>query len=263
MKQRTLFSSSIIHSYIIIIIILFSILTRITFCSVDPNFEACKPQTCGNGQNISYPFYIKGKQEPFCGYPKFELTCDHNGFPILNTSRTQYIVDEICYDSQSLRVSIPAFSKPNTTECVAPLHNFSQYSRRFSVASMQKEVLLFQGCDSRSILQGMKDIMIMCYGENKTSSVVALYREDPKLSIAYEKCKGGVVSTRVEDDKGGIEDALKRGFVLNWTASSCDECKSSGGRCGFDQDPHIYAFRCYCPDKVQSLICDDALTQPG
>lgn len=246
MNQKT-FLFALIHFYSI----LFSLLTTITFSSVDPSFEACEPKTCGNGQNISYPFYIIGKQEPFCAYPGFELTCAENGFPILNTqSNNQYIVQEIFYNNQSLRVSIPMFSQPSTSVCIPRIRDFSNYSRRFSVAPKQKDVLLLYGCDLSSLPEEMKDHRIGCYAENKTRSVVALYREDPNLGLALRNCKTGVANTTVEDERGGIQDALKRGFLLSWTATNCDECMKSGGRCGFDQNPDTYAFRCYCRDGV-------------
>ncbi|KAJ1398327.1 Wall-associated receptor kinase, galacturonan-binding domain [Sesbania bispinosa] len=250
MKPLSLCSPLIIHSYTT----LFFLLTTTAFSSVDPKYQACEPKTCGKGPNISYPFYIKGKQEPFCGYPRFGLTCGENGFPILNRrNNTQFIIHEIFYESESLRVSIPAF-----TDCVAPMRNLTSSGRRFSVAHNQKEVLLFYGCDLTSLPKRMQENTIGCYAGNRTRSVVALYREDANLSIAAKNCEGRVVNTTVEGEveKGGIKEALQRGFVLNWTASYCGDCSNSGGRCGFDLDKRIYAFRCYCPDRVDATRCD-------
>ncbi|MED6174302.1 hypothetical protein PIB30_067839 [Stylosanthes scabra] len=101
---------------VIISIILYSVLSRTSFCSyVDPHFLACEPQTCGN-QSIRYPFYIQGIQESFGGYPGFAISCDtNNGFPILNLSSTPYIIHQIFYHNQSLRVSNAAFSSTNNT----------------------------------------------------------------------------------------------------------------------------------------------------
>jgi len=79
--------SLLLYSYII----LFYLLTTTTLCSVSPKFEACEAKTCGN-QSISYPFYIIGLQQPFCGYPGFGISCNNTiGFPILNLSNTEYI----------------------------------------------------------------------------------------------------------------------------------------------------------------------------
>ncbi|KAG6412953.1 hypothetical protein SASPL_125648 [Salvia splendens] len=36
-----------------------------------------------------------------------------------------------------------------------------------------------------------------------------------------------------EDEVVDVAAILRRGFVMNWTASDCSECQESGGRCGF------------------------------
>ncbi|KAL1357939.1 hypothetical protein AAHE18_05G290500 [Arachis hypogaea] len=100
----------------------------------------------------------------------------------------------------------------------------------------------------------MQDHSIGCSAENRTGSVVALYGDDGEnLKLAKKNCRGTVSVTRVEDEKGGVEEALRRGFLMNWTAKNCSECSNSGGRCGFDQDH--YAFRCYCRDRIDSENC--------
>ncbi|XP_072093709.1 LEAF RUST 10 DISEASE-RESISTANCEUS RECEPTOR-LIKE PROTEIN KINASE-like 2.4 isoform X3 [Arachis hypogaea] len=261
MKQRTLLSTLssfysfplIIRSYIIIF---FLLLTRSTVCSVNPKFQACEPKTCGgdtNHQNISFPFYIISKQNSYCGLPDFGLTCSHDGFPIVNLAGDLYTVQNIFYNNQSLRVSIPALSGLSTTECIAPVRNFTGHSKRFSVASKQKQVLLFYGCEN------MQEHSIGCSAENRTRSVVALYGDDvDNLKLALKNCRGTVRVTRVEDEKGGVEEALRRGFLMNWTAKNCSECSNSGGRCGFDEED--YAFRCHCRDRIDSESC---YSEPG
>ncbi|KAJ1398319.1 Wall-associated receptor kinase, galacturonan-binding domain [Sesbania bispinosa] len=246
------FCSPLLQSYIIF----FSLLTTLTFSSVDPKFQACEPKTCGNGQNISYPFYIQGTQEPFCGNPGFELSCGKNGFPILNLINTNYTIHQIFYNNNTLRVSNPVFSQSNTTACIAPTQNITVGEYRFRFAPNQRDLLLFYGCDITSAGEEMQEHRIGCSTENRTSSVVAFYREDQNLSLMRENCKGSrLVNTVVEDGKGGIQEALKKGFILNWNASNCSECTNSGGRCGFDLDPDTYAFRCYCPDRVHAVKC--------
>ncbi|KAL5075433.1 hypothetical protein RYX36_014417 [Vicia faba] len=98
-----------------VLITLFYFLTTITLSyAVDPYFEACEPKTCGN-QTITYPFYIKGIQETFCGYPGFGIACDNTiDFPILNLSNTFYTINQILYQNHSFRVSNPMFSRTNT-----------------------------------------------------------------------------------------------------------------------------------------------------
>ncbi|XP_058760801.1 LEAF RUST 10 DISEASE-RESISTANCE LOCUS RECEPTOR-LIKE PROTEIN KINASE-like 1.2 [Vicia villosa] len=249
------FSSPLIYSYCITI---FYFLTTTTLSyGGDPKFEACEPKTCGN-QTISYPFYIKGIQESFCGYPGFGVTCDNTiGFPILNLSNTLYTINQIFYQNHSFRASNAIFSRPDTKKgCLLfpPTQNLSFPTNLFYLAQNQTEVRLFFGCDLPITLQRNK---IGCSAENKTSSVVALYAGDKNVSFVSKNCKDEVVYARVENGvEGGIREALRNGFRLNWIAGDCRECNSTGGRCGFDAD--AYAFRCYCADRVHARKCDPA-----
>ncbi|CAI8605061.1 unnamed protein product [Vicia faba] len=254
-KKRSLFISSlVIYPYCIT---LFYFLTTITLSyAVDPYFEACEPKTCGN-QTITYPFYIKGIQETFCGYPGFGITCDNTiGFPILNLSNTFYTINQILYQNHSFRVSNPMFSRTDTKKgclSLSPTQNPSFPNNTFYLAHNQTEVRLFFGCDSSKLPRTLQRNKIGCSAENETSSVVALYGDDKNAS--FLSCRDDVVYTRVENGlKGSIQESLRKGFRLNWIASDCRECNSTGGRCGFDAD--IFNFRCYCTDRVHAAKCD-------
>ncbi|KAL2324127.1 hypothetical protein Fmac_023185 [Flemingia macrophylla] len=255
MNQNTLFftlkpfSSPLILSYII----LFHLLATNSSCSVDPKYEACPPKSCGN-QSISYPFYIDGIQNPFCGYPGFGISCDPKGFPTINLSDTQYIIHQILYQNKTLRVSNLAFS--NTTKgCLPRTHNLTS-SNLFDVAPNQKGVILFYGC---GLPASLKEHRVGCYAENESRAVVALYEEDNKnIRLVSDSCMrtSEVVATTVADENGGIQESLRKGLWLTWTASDCNQCTSTGGRCGFDLDPLVYTFRCYCADRVHAAKCD-------
>ncbi|KAK7357751.1 hypothetical protein VNO80_17047 [Phaseolus coccineus] len=243
--------SPITHSCIII----FHLLAQITSCQVDPKFLACAPKTCPNSnQSISFPFYIQGTQEPYCGNPGFEISCAPHGLPILNLSHTQYFIRQIFYQNQSLRVSNAAFStmQSNTTKgCLVPTQNLTLPTTNvFRVALNHTDVVLFYGCDASSL----DERRVGCSAENETSSVLALDKRDKNVSFVAKNCKGGAVDTVVEDGSEGVGEALRKGFLLSWTASNCTVCNNTGGRCGFDSD--MFTFRCYCTDRVHSAKCD-------
>ncbi|MED6173862.1 hypothetical protein PIB30_063644 [Stylosanthes scabra] len=253
------------HLHIVVITIMFLVHIQIkqSLSSImDPNFTACEPVNCGQGPNISYPFYITGKQKPLCGYPGFDLTCATNGFPILDLINNQYIIQQIFYNNNSIRVSNPAFSPPkNSHQCILPTQNLTVGKYRFRLAPKQRKVFLFYGCDLTKLPEEMKERRIGCSVDGNgtsNSSVVGLYEEDTNLRrLAEEKCRGGWVNTTVGDDDlgGNVREGLLKGFVLNWNASNCSTCSNSGGRCGFDTSSAVYAFRCFCPDRVHAAQC--------
>ncbi|KAK7357750.1 hypothetical protein VNO80_17046 [Phaseolus coccineus] len=201
-------SSPITHSSIII----YCLLAQITSCQVDPKFLACAPKTCPNSnQSISFPFYIQGTQEPYCGNPGFEISCAPHGLPILNLSHTQYFIRQIFYQNQSLRVSNAAFSsmQSNTTKgCLVPTQNLTLPTTNvFRVAPNHTDVVLFYGCDASSL----DEQRVGCSAENETSSVLALDKRDKNVSFVAKNCKGGAVDTVVEDGSEGVGEALRKG----------------------------------------------------
>ena len=93
MNQKCFLTSSyhhlLIKSYYFLF---FSHLTQIAFSFLDPKFQSCQPQSCGNGPNITFLFYIRDRQLDFCGFPLFDIFCGVNNYPFLNLFNNHYII---------------------------------------------------------------------------------------------------------------------------------------------------------------------------
>ena len=236
----------------------FSHLTQIAFSSVDPKFQSCQPQSCGNGPNITFPFYIRERKLDFCGFPRFDVFCGVNNYPILNLSNNHYIIHEIFYNNDSLRVSDPAFLSSNSTNCFPRTKNLRLQGNRFDLVPSQTDLFLLFGCDLESLPQRLNSYRIGCSGENNSierRSVLGFHGNGSDLmdAVGSNKCENGTVKATVEDTKEGALGALRRGFLLKWTATNCSTCEKSGGKCGFNWD--LFSFQCYCPDGPQSWNC--------
>ncbi|XP_061979661.1 LEAF RUST 10 DISEASE-RESISTANCE LOCUS RECEPTOR-LIKE PROTEIN KINASE-like 1.2 [Populus nigra] len=224
----------------------------------DPQFLACNPESCGDGQNINFPFYIRNKQEPSCGYPGFSLSCNNKSKPVLKLSNNEYIIHEIYYQNQSLRVSNAAvFGK--STSCIPQIQNMSLADDRFHLPSNRASLFLLYNCNS-TLLANDSELLnykVDCFGENGTVSTLAMLDDDPLLGPASDKCETGAVAPvdvyRGENVGSERMLLLERGFVLNWIASNCSICEESGGKCGFDNA--TYHFKCFCPDRPHSRAC--------
>ncbi|KAI9120114.1 hypothetical protein K1719_008762 [Acacia pycnantha] len=263
MIQYHLFSSS----FFIFFVFLYSLTRFITLCSsVNPNFEACNPSTCGN-QTIKYPFYIQGRQRSFCGYPGFGLICSDNGFPILNISKYQYVIHEISYPTQSIRVSdSPTNATSSSSSCAIPrIHNITLDGTRFSYGSNQRNLFLLFGCNLGLLPRNFWKYRVGCSAENETISVLGMTEDGRDLRYASEKCNGSlVVQTKIGNETKGGEingDVVRRGIALNWVVANCSLCEETGGKCGFDSNHSAYSFKCFCPDRDHALKCDPSL--PG
>ncbi|XP_041014005.1 LEAF RUST 10 DISEASE-RESISTANCE LOCUS RECEPTOR-LIKE PROTEIN KINASE-like 1.2 [Juglans microcarpa x Juglans regia] len=237
-------------------ILFFSFQPRKSFGVDNPYFQACGVHsTCGDGQNISFPFYIQDKPRFLCGYPGFQLSCNNNGQPTINISNSNYTIHNISYESHILRVSNAAFSN-STNDCIPLAENISLRGIRFELAPYQSHVHLLYGCNSSlQLRRSALDFYPGCDGGNKNVPVLALHERDPKLRYVSERCTTRVVAP-VEAHEGDIRESLRSGFLVKWKASDCSICKESGGRCGFDR--MTYLFKCFCPDRPHASHCHPA-----
>lgn len=230
---------------------------------MDFHFENCSvPKTCG-GQNISFPFFIPGQQEPYCGFPGFQLSCI-DGYPTLQLAGDEYLVHNISYQHQTLVVSNAALSNSNTSVCIPLVQNLTFPTDQYDLVENQKEIVLLYDCNSALVDDDESfsdEYKIGCFKQTlarrNSSSVLALPGDRQQLlANVSDKCGREVVVTPVEDyatNELDIEEVLKRGFKLKWLASDCSRCRNSGGKCGFDSESRH--FLCFCPDRPHLVSC--------
>ncbi|TXG57328.1 hypothetical protein EZV62_018641 [Acer yangbiense] len=256
-------------------IFIFFLLTRSSTtasgATVDSHYLACVNKTCGDGQNISFPFYIKDQQQSFCGFPGFELSCNKAGNPILRLpdSDIQYIIHHIFYNNQTLRVSNSAFwdtksstsgSGGNHCDVFSLLKNLSLPSdHQFELVGDHKtQVSVLYNCssggDNRTLPERLVSKKVDGCWNGDHDSVVAVDEDDPDLGLARENCTELMVEP-VEGYGGELAmiTRLRRGFMMKWKASDCSVCEKSGGKCGFDNS--TFHFKCFCPDRPHAWNC--------
>ncbi|CAH2037009.1 unnamed protein product [Thlaspi arvense] len=239
-----------LHKIFVTFIFHFILLATETF-SLDPKFEACEPQSCGKGPEISFPFYLSGRQESFCGYPSFELSCDdEQELPVLGISGEDYVINNISYLTQSLQV---VNSRASRDPCPSPMHNLTLHRTHFSVISSHINFSIFYNC-SDHLLEDFTTYPLTCSGNASLRSFGVFGRESlgKENKSASGSCQKQVDVPVSASGESGVNlfagmpytEILKRGFILNWTAHSCFRCNSSGGRCGtVDKE-----FVCLCPN---------------
>lgn len=238
-----------------VFIIFFIISTPLTL-SLDQKFEACAPKSCGEGPNISYPFWISHSHKPFCGYPGFGISCKDE-YPILRISNDDHIIREISYQSHSFSVANAAVYK---VKCPIPLHNFSLDRTPFTYTSDHIGFFFFYNCTS---LPPSYSYPIQCFGQSKLHSFAAFHDGFLELmNFSVNSCQSSVeVPVDFSSKDGDFSEllrknysaVLKMGFTLNWSAQNCSNCEASGGRCGFESNE----FLCLCPDGSHLETCKE------
>ncbi|KAK9934698.1 hypothetical protein M0R45_021833 [Rubus argutus] len=255
MNHQTLFFSPSIN----LCILIFFVISETSF-AVDFHYQNCSvPTTCG-GQNISFPFILTGGQkQPFCGYPGFQLSCnEEDGYPFLRLAGNDYRIHNISYQNQTLIVSNAVFS--DSDGCLPLVHNITFPIDRYKLAPNQKEIILLYNCNSSLVDESFSKYKIGCFEalSGSSTSVLALPRDEHQLfNNVSDKCGREAMVAPVEGyastvgNELGVEVALRRGFMLKWSASNCSRCELSGGECG-----HIDGyFSCFCPDRPHNVRC--------
>uniref|UniRef100_A0A7N0ZTN0 non-specific serine/threonine protein kinase n=1 Tax=Kalanchoe fedtschenkoi TaxID=63787 RepID=A0A7N0ZTN0_KALFE len=232
--------------------------SQICLCVFD-KFEKCAPIPCGDIPDVSYPFYIQDKQPSYCGQQGFNLSCTRGSLRLSIVSNT-FLVRQIFYHNRSLRVSDAGFLNIAQT-CSPPARNLSLGGIRFNFTTGREHWAgLYSDCPSKLPPNLTSSAFrVNCTVSGGKAPILAVLGGDPRAGFGVSGCKKSVW-TRVEVDGGGFsdkwrgyEEAVRRGLVLNWKATNCSHCRSTGGRCGFDEKD--YRFWCYCPDRAHPIAC--------
>ncbi|KAM1140027.1 hypothetical protein ACFX19_040848 [Malus domestica] len=85
---------------------------------------SCPPSSCGNIQNISYPFRLQDDPKN-CGESMYNLFCEDN-VTVLRINSGRYYVKSINYNNNTIRVVDPGFDHNNCSS--VPLYSLSSDS---------------------------------------------------------------------------------------------------------------------------------------
>ncbi|RVW87546.1 Rust resistance kinase Lr10 [Vitis vinifera] len=91
-------------------------------CAANGN-QTCRPSSCGDIQNISNPFRLKGDPS-WCGDSEYELLCENNR-TMVNLDPGKFYVADINYDHYTIRIVDPGLKKGNCFS--TPLYSLSYY----------------------------------------------------------------------------------------------------------------------------------------
>ncbi|XAR72315.1 Non-specific serine/threonine protein kinase [Bertholletia excelsa] len=215
--------------------------------SVNPQYKACQPKPCGT-QIISFPFRIQNVQQPFCGYPGFDLKC-HRNQTILHISNQDYTVEQIFYHNHSLRIYNSPLTDYLARGCFPHIGNLSiPKNYKFAIVPPVSDLFLLSNCSS--FPANLSGYRIGC-GRNWGAGVFA---GDKILRFVRKQCeREEVVQVALEGGERNYFAVARRGILVNWTASNCSLCERSGGRCGFDVG--TYLFKCFCSDRPHASHC--------
>ncbi|PWA75742.1 hypothetical protein CTI12_AA240870 [Artemisia annua] len=204
--------------------IIFAYLTVVSL-SLGTNSTSCLPQNCGNGPNITFPFWIPQLQESSCGSNGFNITCK-NSYPIIMIGGEDYVIKNISYTNFSVvLVNANAFNKSN--KCPIPLRNFSVSGTPFRYSDLSVDVDFFYNCKND---YKEKTYSVDCATNGSSLSSFAVFHPEilEKNNYSIDSCERSVhVPVHVDSLHvllyENYTDVLRKGFVLEWQCSNCEK----------------------------------------
>ncbi|KAL0424709.1 UNVERIFIED_CONTAM: LEAF RUST 10 DISEASE-RESISTANCE LOCUS RECEPTOR-LIKE PROTEIN KINASE-like 1.2 [Sesamum radiatum] len=133
------------------------------------------------------------QQESYCGFPGFVLNCSRDGFPVLNLSGNDYMVENISYRNRSLHVLNAAVLRSDGSSCLPRIRNTSLDSARFDYVNVTG-LRLFSNCTTPLPEELLKYKVGCNSSEDGKNWDVALYDKDENLRKALETCDRNVVA---------------------------------------------------------------------
>ncbi|GAY32994.1 hypothetical protein CUMW_274460 [Citrus unshiu] len=229
---------------------------------VDEQFMSCNSfHSCGDLQDIGYPFWGNNIRPQYCGRQGFELQCHDNDYATKLIGHQSFRVLEI--NNPTMRIVIADYVG---RDCLESIRKSSISDPLFNYTEKVRNLSLFYDCSGDSSSQLGKN-KYNCTSEGgvviRSFYTIDNYK-DSRLHNLSNSCssviKVPIQLTRPNIgylEEGKLIEALNQGFemgfLLNWTAHSCSNCEASGGRCGFSNNEFV----CFCQDRPHLKACDD------
>ncbi|KAH7549351.1 hypothetical protein JRO89_XS13G0018400 [Xanthoceras sorbifolium] len=218
--------------------------------------EACSlAYVCGPATlNIWYPFWGNGRPR-YCGLEGFELKCQNNQYPIIESGPQMFRVSKIDTFLQTMNM---ARDDIWNSYCPGLLQETTLNKTLYNYMPDVIFLDLFYNCSGQFSLNESNSFSC---GEGtgfytNPSYVLQL----PNLTNTCEKSiKVPVLRTALENhvqNKSDFQQTLNQGFDVEFQSdnTSCTPCFNSGGVCA--SNVSTSKFVCYCRGQPQPLKCD-------
>lgn len=203
--------------------------------SINPPIAICPTYDCGDGVEISYPFWFHNDSRlDFCGYPRLKLSCQ-SGHPTLELPTGTYTVKDISYSRTILTVAnLNNLNLSEQNNCPTIRNEVKLDGSGLHFSQGTSFVYFFYDCFSNISVHGQFTVCRHIGANTTTASYYSL-----RPSFLPKDCPSSQSYPMLETAVNGLNSstvlrALKEGFELAWCQDvNCIDCESSGGTCGF------------------------------
>lgn len=232
------------------------------FAIADEPFSACEPFTCGNITDLSYPFWFDSRPE-YCGHPKFKLNCQGDNATINMASQDFRVID---VNSTTRTLTIARMDLWGT-KCPNEFNNFTLDYAVFNYTSNDVNSTMLYNCDplvyTPPPVNLSTSLEFDCPAKGYPIEAYFLLISEKWFNWSALGCRvsiivpvlGVAVKSFMEEaiDPG---DVIDQGFEVEWEPTEgglCNNCKISGGRCGYNIS--LEEFTCFCPNQSNYGVC--------
>ncbi|GAY67497.1 LEAF RUST 10 DISEASE-RESISTANCE LOCUS RECEPTOR-LIKE PROTEIN KINASE-like 2.1 [Citrus sinensis] len=224
----------------------------------DEQFMSCNSShSCGDLQDIGYPFWGSNIRPQYCGRQGFELQCHDNDYATIRIGHQSFRVLEINNTNPIMRIVIADYIG---RDCLESIRKSSISDPLFNYAEKVRNLSLFYDCSADFSSQLGKNN----YGCTSEGGVVirSFYTidnyDDSRLPNLSNSCSR-VIKVPIQPTRpnilylteGKLIEALNQGFEVRYVADDmrCSTCTSSqsGGICGSNQ--YSDEFSCLYPPR--------------
>ncbi|KAI8029832.1 Rust resistance kinase Lr10 [Camellia lanceoleosa] len=169
----------------LVVLVLFSVI-----CYAWKILQHCDPSSCGNNDNITHPFRLKGDPKN-CGDKGYELECENNR-TVLHLFSGKYYVEEINHHKKTIRVVDVGIHKDDCSSL--PLHSLTYYnfSNSYQYRLRHASPVVFMNCENPVPSPLYIDNICSKGGGNSSGSVKGQYLYvvvgDLKVSDVADLC---------------------------------------------------------------------------
>ncbi|KAJ9178623.1 hypothetical protein P3X46_010492 [Hevea brasiliensis] len=204
-------------------------------------FNECNISRCGSfGPPVRFPFRIRGKQPPHCGYPQpgFHLSCSENNETVLELPNSwKLFVQEIDYKSQVIYAKDSGGCLPRRL-----ILNLNLSVSPFEIMNRKKNITLFK-CPSRKMKDLFNNIWQIPCLSDLHYDVLAILSDwsivDPDI----------VYCTKIHDysEVASIDSVEYQEYILllNWYNPTCKFCEAKGKYCRLKMNTIDSETECY------------------
>ena len=235
-------------------------------CGIDFRYAACNSSLqCGRLGNIHYPFWVNGSQPMYCGPPFFRLDCLKDE-ATMSIWFEKFRVLDLDIRTQTLKIARINDSSTGRIDCP----RFKTSKDPIDIFRCTSDVTMIKVLYNCPLINDLSSYEYPCSVVNNNQSHSYFVANESLAKKYISSCGYNLLlpvprsaAEGLRNRSLGVGEALLKEYEVKWTSNEtqCEECRESGGRCGYDWNFNTPS--CFCRDKPHQQTCTSSSKYPS